>query len=104
MLNLVDFMSNEIAILVLLVCSTLAGAAGALLRTWSLRRWTLDLDMRVTDLENKVLHEVKARAANERWAGRKDTDSQLLEQLSKANQGRSQPKTLGDWQREKMKG
>ena len=97
-------MSTEFGLFLLFLACVLAGGLGALVRTWSLRRWTLDLDMRVTDLEQKMLHEVKTRAGHDRWAGGKAKDAELLEQLTKANQGPAAPRSLTEWQREKMKG
>lgn len=83
------------------VISGISGVAlSLLLFRWDSRRFQLDLDYRLSDLEGRVNREVKIRA-NE--ASRKDRniEKDLLEQIENA---KSQPKMdLQSWTNERYK-
>lgn len=52
--------------LLLFLVGILAGYAGSFLQNWFLHRRTYSLECAVTDLENKLLIEIKRRAGKER--------------------------------------
>lgn len=70
---------------VLLLLFGLAGGVGYLAATvaiWGLHRRAYNLECAVTDLEDKILVEIKKRAGQESGKSRK-ADSELFKELSK---------------------
>ena len=71
-----DPVDNFLAVGLLILCCFVIGWAGAGLKTWALRRKTLDLDYRLTDLEGRLSREQKIRAGKESL-GKKNADHDL---------------------------
>jgi cell division protein FtsL len=69
---------STFATLLLFLGAIPAGYLGGSLRAWSLHRRTYTLECAVTDLEHKILHEVKKRAGHERQS-EKNIDREILE-------------------------
>jgi len=67
-----------------------AGYLGGSLKSWSLHRRTYTLECAVTDLEGKVLHEVKKRAGQERQSQSK-IENEILAAYAKAPPAPAQP-------------
>jgi hypothetical protein len=65
------------ALLVLFLVAVAGGIVGGSIKTWLLHRRIYSLECAQTDLENKILVEVKRRAGQERQKGAKLEDEIL---------------------------
>ena len=89
----------EIAIGVSILCGFIGGACGGVLTKWTLTRFTVSLEYRVAELEERVNREVKKRAqeaSQEVKKGNKD-----LIDWAKGSK-KEEPETLKEWQARMM--
>jgi len=101
-------MSPIYADLLLVLACFVAGWCGGALKLWALRRTTLDLDYRLSDLEGRVVREVKIRAGAKGQEA-KQSDQDLKQWAIEAVGTSPQPtgptlKPLHEWRRDKMVG
>lgn len=101
-------MSPIYADILLVLACFIAGYCGGAFKVWALRRTTLDIDYRLSDLEGRVVREVKIRAGS---AGQKalKEDQALLDWAKEntetpAHQTGPTLKPLHEWRRDKMIG
>lgn len=73
------FLSADLVLIIL--CFT-AGILGSVLHTWVLHRRIYSLECATTDLENKLLVEIKRRAGQERQRAH-SIDAEILEAAKK---------------------
>lgn len=86
----------ELATILLIAAIIAGGTAGALVRTWSLHRRLLSLELVVSDLEGRILRETKQRAATERWK-KPDADLELIKQLKAEQPPEQKQRYANDW-------
>ena len=88
-------------ILLQIVCGIVGGFFSFLLLNWGLARVCLDLRYRLTDLEGKVLREVKIRASEMSRSG-KNVERELLKEIAEQNQNQKPALTLESWRASKF--
>lgn len=101
-------MPDLLFIFVLLSCSAIVGYAASAVHNWGQGRKLVDLEFRVTDLERRVLAEVKARAALLSLR-KQDKDRELEEwavqqPATPAPTGSPSVGSFKDWYQSKMRG
>jgi hypothetical protein len=70
-------LSDYIAVTVLFICSFPLGYLGGVARALALHRLTLGLQLRVKDLEDRLLREDRRFAGSQRWK-KQDFDDKIL--------------------------
>lgn len=81
------------------LCGLIAGGCAALFTTWALKRFTIELEYRLADVEDRVTREVKKRAAEASNA--KQKVDQTLEEWAKGQKNPSE-NSFTNWYKSKM--
>lgn len=96
-------MSLSLAVFLVVACGLGAGALGGALTYWALLRLLRMLEYRLSDVEERVVREVKIRAAEKSLQNRKQETG--LEEWAKNEVDKTQAKpvsTFTDWYKSRM--
>jgi len=101
-------MTEILAYFLLVLLCFGAGVCGAAVWTWGLRRTVTDCQLRIEDLEERTLSEIRKRVGavgREKIAAEKNLENWAAEhQTAPAKAGSPPLKSLMEWRKDKMTG